>query len=278
MTYHTNNHSNTLLVFVSDNTGVASETFGLTIMSQLGDYSSAQCETLPFVRGKEDGIKHINLINDWKREFKEIIVFSTFSDESMREVFKNKLTVPFFDLFELTLPKISSLLEKSVVPIMGYTKNKDKKEIRASAIDYALAFDDGQELNFDEADIILLGLSRSGKTPTALWLALHYGLKAANYPLTEDDFIKNKLPESLDKNMNKCVLLLQSPQRLSEIRGERYKNSKYASLENCKKELLDLDKIMEKYSIPKIDVSNKSIEEISANALMLTNIHPRGRF
>lgn len=276
--YHTNNHSSQLLVFISDNTGVASETLGLTIMSQFGDYSSAQCETLPFIRTKEDAINHALMINDWKNEFREIIVFSTFSDPNIRKAFSENLEVKSFDLFEMILPGVSSVINKPIVPVVGYSKNKDKKEIRAAAIDYALTFDDGQTLDFEGSDIILLGLSRSGKTPTALWLALHYGLKASNYPITEDDFEKNKLPDALIKNINKCVLLVQTPQRLSEIRTERYKNSKYASLENCQKELSKLKNILSSYKLPTIDVSNKSVEEISANALMLTNIHPRGRF
>lgn len=275
--YHTKNHAAQLLVFASDNTGIAAETLGLTLMTQLGDYSLAQNETLPFIKTQEEAEKYANLINTWIDEFKEIVVFSTFVDEKIRKEFSKNLKVPMFDLFGIMLPNISDALGKPVVPIVG-NRHKDKKEVRAAAIDYAMAFDDGQELNFDDADIILLGLSRSGKTPSALWLALHYGLNAGNYPITEDDFEKNKLPDNLMKNIHKCVLLIQSAQRLSEIRQERYKNSKYASLENCQSELKKLEKLPLVMNVPAIDVSNKSVEEIAAKALMLTNIHPKGRF
>lgn len=273
------NHTNSqqLLVFVSDGTGVASETLGLTLMTQLGDYSLAQNETLPFIKSIPQAIEQVNLINSWTSEFIEIIVFSTFVDEKIRQIFRSHLSVPYFDFFDMILPQVSQSLNKPIQPVVG-NRHQEKKEIRADAIDYALSFDDGQKLHYDDSDIILLGLSRSGKTPTALWLALHYGLKAANYPITEDDFIKNKLPDNLVKNIHKCVLLIQNPQRLSQIRQERYKNSQYASLQKCIDELNKLEQLPFIQSIPKVDVSNKSVEEIAANALMLTNIHPKGRF
>lgn len=274
---HNQSNNNQLLVFVSDSTGVSAETLGLTLMTQLGDYSKAQNETLPFIKSIEDAKKQANLINTWCIEYKEIIVFSTLSDSNIRQIFKTTLKVPYFDFFDLILPQISTSLDKAIVPLIG-NRHLEKKELRADAIDYALSFDDGQKIQYDEADIILLGLSRSGKTPTALWLALHYGLKAANYPITEDDFSKNKLPENLVKNIHKCVLLIQNAERLSQIRQERYKNSKYASLEKCNEELKQLKHLPFIYGVPKVDVSNKSVEEIAANALMLTNIHPKGRF
>jgi [pyruvate, water dikinase]-phosphate phosphotransferase / [pyruvate, water dikinase] kinase len=274
---HNLSNSQQLLIFVSDSTGVASETLGLTLMTQFGDYSEAQNETLPFIKNIGDALEQADLINSWKCEYKEIIVFSTFVDKTIREFFKTALTVPYFDFFDLILPHVSQTLNKSIVPLAG-NRHLDKKELRADAIDYALSFDDGQKLDYDEADIILIGLSRSGKTPTALWLALHYGLKAANYPITDDDFNHKTLPQGLTRNLHKCVLLVQSAERLSKIRQERYKNSQYASLEKCTEELKKLNVLAIIKNVPKVDVSNKSVEEIAANALKLTNIHPKGRF
>lgn len=277
--YHDNNkniHSQ-LLVFVSDNTGVAAETMGLTVLSQFGDYTNAKFETLPFIKTQEDALDYAKTINGWIEDFNEVIVFSTLADIKIRQTFSNELNVPYFDFFNLILPTISKTLSKDISPTIGL-RNRDKKQERAVAIDYALAFDDGQKMDFEKADIILLGLSRSGKTPTALWLALHYGLNAANYPLTADDFDKNQLPQCVKDNIQKCVLLLPNAMRLSEIRQERYKNSSYASLDNCKAELRKLHNLPLIGSIPIVDVSNKSVEEIAASALMLTNIHPKGRF
>lgn len=270
-------HSSQLLVFVSDSTGIASETLGLTLMTQFGDYSQAQHETLPFIKTLKEAIDTANMINSWQSQFKEIIVFSTIVDHHIRHFFKIALAVPSFDLFDLTLPFISKTLNKIIEPKIG-NRHHEKKEIRSDAIDYALSFDDGQKLHYNDSDIIILGLSRSGKTPTALWLALHYGLKAANYPITDDDFDKNKLPDNLIKNIHKCVLLVQNAERLSQIRQERYKNSQYASLQTCHNELNKLNFLPYIKDVPQIDVSNKSVEEIAAHALMLTNIPPKGRF
>lgn len=275
--YHTKQHNGKLVVFVSGNTGLAAETLGISLIAQLGDYSQAQRETLPFIKTNEEAIHYANLINSWTIEFSEIVVFSTFVDETIRTLFSQTLNVPMFDLFGMMLPTISATLKKDIIPVGGM-RYKVQKEVRAQALDYALAFDDGQELNFDDADIIVLGLSRSGKTPSTLWLALHYGLNAANYPITEDDFANNNLPSNLVKNIHKCVLLVQSAQRLSEVRQQRYKNSKYASFDNCQLELKKLKKLPYIANMPTIDVTHKSIEEIAANALMLTNIHPKGIF
>lgn len=274
---HNRENAKQLLVFASDGTGIASETLGLTLMTQFGDYSKAQHETLPFIKNINEALSQAQTINSWINDFSEIVVFSTFANQDIRSAFKQTLQVTCFDLFDMMLPTISQSLKKDISPVIG-NRHQEKKELRADAIDYALAFDDGQKLTFDDADIILLGLSRSGKTPTALWLALHYGLKAANYPITEDDFDKNKLPENLIKNIHKCVLLIQSAERLSQIRQERYKNSNYASIDNCKKQLHQLMSLPYLKNVPSVDVSNKSIEEIVANSLMLTNIHPKGRF
>lgn len=266
-----------LLVFASDSTGVAAEKLGLTIMKQFENYGIAHCETLPFIKTEEDAVLYAHTINGWQNAFNEVIVFSTFSDKKLQEIFTKKLTVSYFDLFQMILSTVAEKLDKKVMPL-SIEKIPEKKEERAAAIDYALSFDDGQNLDFSQADIIILGLSRSGKTPTALWLALHYGLNAANYPITPDDFDKHKLPDSIINNLDKCVLLVTSPERLSQIRQERFKNSKYASLSNCQTELDLLNHLKHIKHIPRIDVSNKSVEEIAANALMLTNIHPKGRY
>lgn len=267
-----------LLVFISDGTGLTSENIGLALMNQFEGFEKAFCENLPYIDTDEKAQKIINIINNWSLIFEQVIVFSTFSNKNYYQLFKEGLLTPFFDIFSYLLPEISKKIEKPIALLRGVARHQNKKDERAQAIDYALEFDDGQKLDFDDADIILLGLSRSGKTPTTLWLALHYGLKAANYPITEDDFEKRKLPENLIKNIEKCVLLLPSLERLNQLREERFKNSKYASIENCRRELKLLSNLRYIEDIPKIDVSNKSVEEIAVHALMMRNIHPRGRF
>jgi hypothetical protein len=277
-TNYKNNKEDKLLVFLSDGTGLSSESMGLALINQFKGYEGALCENLPYIDNHEKIQEVILVINKWAEDFNEVIVFSTFSNPEYTKIFKDSLKCSYFDIFSYLLPQISQQINKPITPFDGISRRRNKKDERAVAIDYALEFDDGQKLDFDEADIIILGLSRSGKTPTALWLALHYGLKAANYPITEDDFDKYALPESIIKNLSKCVLLVPSLQRLNQLREERFKNSKYASLENCKKELKQLEGLKHISAIPRIDVSNKSIEEIATQALMLRNVHPKGRF
>lgn len=265
---------NSLLVFASDSTGLTAENLGLTLISQFPHFDNADNETISFIR-KEDIGAVAESINGWADEYDKVVVFTTFSDTELQRNFASLLSVPNFDLFQLVLPQISQELDMQPELRRGnrYIKKKDE---RAAAIDYTLAHDDGQSLDFSEAEVIFLGLSRSGKTPTSVWLSLHYGLRVANYPITEDDFEKGELPPSLAQNLHKCVLLLPSAQRLNQLRQERFRDSKYASLQNCEAEIKKLHKILQIDRV--IDVSNKSIEEIAACALKMLKIHPKNRF
>lgn len=265
---------NSLLVFVSDSTGLTAENLGLTLISQFPHFDAADNETISFIK-KEDIVSVTDSINNWADEYDKVVVFTTFSDSELQKSFSSLLSVPNFDLFQLVLPKISLDLDMQPELRRGnrYIKKKDE---RAAAIDYTLAHDDGQSLDFSDAEVIFLGLSRSGKTPTSVWLSLHYGLNVANYPITNDDFEKGKLPQSIIDNLHKCVLLLPSAQRLNQLRQERFRDSKYASLENCEAEIRKLRRILQIDKV--IDVSNKSIEEIAACALKMLKIHPKNRF
>jgi regulator of PEP synthase PpsR (kinase-PPPase family) len=139
---------------------------------------------------------------------------------------------------------------------------------RIEAINFSLAHDDGQSnKNLSSADVILVGVSRSGKTPTSLYLAMQYGIKAANYPLIPDDFERGKLPSALYAFKSKIFGLSIEPQRLSEIRNERRAGSKYASLENCRYEVNEAEAMMRREGIRWLSSTTKSIEEISTTIL-----------
>jgi regulator of PEP synthase PpsR (kinase-PPPase family) len=131
-----------------------------------------------------------------------------------------------------------------------------------------LAHDDGQKnSDLDKSDVILVGVSRSGKTPTSLYLAMQYGLKASNYPLIPEDFERQQLPPALKSHLSKIFGLTILPERLSEIRNERRPNSKYASLENCKQEVHDGEAMMRRHGIRWLSTTTKSIEEIATTIL-----------
>jgi regulator of PEP synthase PpsR (kinase-PPPase family) len=112
-----------------------------------------------------------------------------------------------------------------------------------------------------------VGVSRSGKTPTSLYLAMQCGLKAANYPLIPEDFERRQLPPALVPFRSKIFGLTISPDRLAEIRSERRPNSKYASIENCRAEVAEAEAMMRRAGIRWLSTTTKSIEEIATTIL-----------
>ncbi|MFM7532121.1 MAG: kinase/pyrophosphorylase, partial [Rubrivivax sp.] len=139
---------------------------------------------------------------------------------------------------------------------------------RIEAINFSLAHDDGQSArNLESADVILVGVSRSGKTPTSLYLAMQHGIKAANYPLIPEDFDRGRLPGSLAPHRAKCFGLTIDPERLSQIRHERRPGSRYAALENCRFEVAAAESMMRREGIGWLSSTHKSIEEIATTIL-----------
>jgi len=139
---------------------------------------------------------------------------------------------------------------------------------RIEAINFSLAHDDGQSSrNLEQADVILVGVSRSGKTPTSLYLAMQHGIKAANYPLIPEDFDRGHLPSALMPHKKKCFGLTIDPDRLSQIRNERRPGSRYAALENCRIEVAAAEQMMRRSGIEWLSSTHKSIEEIATTIL-----------
>ncbi|MFY9179176.1 MAG: kinase/pyrophosphorylase, partial [Venatoribacter sp.] len=147
---------------------------------------------------------------------------------------------------------------------------------RIEAVNFALDNDDGAKIRYySEADIILVGVSRSGKTPTCLYLAMQFGIKAANYPLTEEDIEELRLPNSLEPHREKLYGLTIDPDRLSAIRTERRANSRYASLKQCYHEVDEVEMLYERENIPFLSTTDRSIEEISTRILEETGLKRR---
>jgi hypothetical protein len=150
--------------------------------------------------------------------------------------------------------------------------------MRIDATNFALANDDGSAVrDYDRADVILVGVSRSGKTPTCLYLAMQYGVFAANYPLTEDDLESRRLPRPLDAHLRKLFGLTIRPDRLQQIRNERRPDSRYASAAQVAFEVRAAESLFERNGIPVIDATEVSIEEISSRILDRTGIERRLR-
>ncbi|CAJ0696837.1 posphoenolpyruvate synthetase regulatory kinase/phosphorylase PpsR [Ralstonia mannitolilytica] len=254
---------------VSDGTGITAETFSHSILAQF-EMKFRQVR-IPFVDTIDKAHVAVAKINEaFHAEGVKPIVFTTLVDAEANEiVHRAKATI--LDMFQTFIEPLEKELGlKSTHAIGRFHQNADTEAYknRIEAINFSLAHDDGQShKNLAEADVILVGVSRSGKTPTSLYLAMQYGVKSANYPLIPDDFERGKLPSVLYDYKSKIFGLSIDPQRLSEIRNERRPGSKYAALENCRYEVNEAESLMRREGIKWLSSTHKSIEEIATTIL-----------
>ncbi len=266
--------------FVSDQTGVTAETMGHSLLTQFDGQAFRQV-TLPFISTvdkAEEAVRRINATAE--AEGVRPVVFSTLLQEDLREIIKraNGLFLDFFDAFlgplELELKTKSSRAQgkaHGMADIGAYT-------LRINATNFALANDDGAiTRDYDRADLILTGVSRSGKTPTCLYMALQYGIFAANYPFSEEELEAGRLPQSLVPHKKKLYGLTIVPERLQQIRNERRPNSRYASPAQCEFEVRNAEALFVRYDIPYINTTETSIEEIASRILDKTGLERRLR-
>lgn len=255
--------------FVSDGTGVTAETFGHAVLTQF-DMRFRQIR-LPFIDSVEKAHDAVRRINDaFHTDGQRPIVFSTLVKTQLSEIVRGAMGM-HMDLFQTFVEPLEQELGVQSSHTIGRSHNiTDTAEYndRIEAINFSLAHDDGQSnRNLEAADLILVGVSRSGKTPTSLYLAMQYGLKVANYPLIPEDFERGKFPASLLPHKQKIFGLTIAPDRLAEVRNERLRGSKYASLENCRYEVNEAEKMMQAEGIRWLSSTVKSIEEIAAMIL-----------
>jgi len=266
--------------FLSDQTGVTAETLGHSLITQFSAKKFRQV-TLPFIDTEDkarEAVDTINLVQETGAP--KPIVFSTLVQPEYRAILKeaNGLHLDIFDVF---LGPLSEELgeEPSFEPGRAHGMSDiDTYMKRIEATNFALANDDGgMSRNYDVADVILVGVSRSGKTPTCLYLALQYGVYAANYPLTDEEFETGKLPDFLAKQKQKLFGLSIDADRLGQIRKERRAMGKYSSMQQVRFELRETHKIFRRYGIPYVDTTQFSIEEISSIILDSTGVERRVR-
>ena len=266
--------------FLSDQTGVTAETLGHSLITQFSAQNFRQT-TLPFIDTEDKAREAVRTINATQESgAPRPIVFSTLVQAEYRAILKeaNGLHLDIFDVFLGPLavelgeqPSYEPGRAHGMSDIDAYMK-------RIEATNFALANDDGgMSRNYDVADVILIGVSRSGKTPTCLYLALQYGVYAANYPLTEEEFESGNLPEFLLQQKEKLFGLLIAPERLRQIRKERRPMGKYSSAQQVRFELRETAKIFKRYGIPNVDATEFSIEEISSRILDSTGVERRVR-
>lgn len=252
--------------FVSDRTGKTAESIGESLLSQ---FKGVEFEhhTFPFVTTTAEANHVAGLIEKAaKTSGQQPIVFSTLVNGQLEKLISST-SACVISLFNMFIDPLEQSLNVKSTRIMGlpheeFTDKKYDKHI--DAIDFAMNFDDGSRTDkYEKADVILVGVSRCAKTPTCLYLAMNFSIKAANYPLTEDDLNAETLPDFLRKHIDKVVGLTIQADQLSAIREKRRPNSSYASLKQCIQETRQAENIMQSHGIKMIDSTAMSIEEIA---------------
>jgi regulator of PEP synthase PpsR (kinase-PPPase family) len=257
--------------FISDRTGITAEMLGNSLLTQFDDFQF-QRVTIPFVDTPEkidEAVRQVNATAE--AQGRRPIVVSSVVSETMSEIIRRDANALTLDLFQIFIQPLEAELGSKSSHAAGRSHgiaNSHEYFARMEAINFAQAHDDGAATReLGKAQVILVGVSRCGKTPTTLYLALQFGVKAANFPLTPDDFADRVLPRSVLPFRDKLFGLTIAPERLHEIRQERRRGSPYASLDNCRYEVTEAEQLMNREGIPMIDTTSKSIEEIAATIL-----------
>ena len=256
--------------FISDSTGITIESLGLSLFAQFPDTEFVKT-IFPFVSDAQEArrvIAHISAIMN--AEPNSPIVFTSLADKSLTNLFLSH-DIPVLDIFSTFIPLLESRLGTKASHTVGETHGVGsplKYVQRIEALDFTLNHDDGTKISdLENADIVLTGVSRSGKTPTCLYLAMHYNLKAANYPLADADFESTALPRAIAGVRSRLFGLTLSPGKLHKIRQERKPSSRYSSLEQCEYEIRRAESIFRAANLPFLDSTSISIEEITTAIL-----------
>jgi [pyruvate, water dikinase]-phosphate phosphotransferase / [pyruvate, water dikinase] kinase len=271
--------SHRTVFFVSDQTGVTAETLGHSLMTQF-EGLEFRAVTLPFVLSVDKAHEAVRRINRAaEEEGVRPIIFSTLVQDELRAIVveANGLFLDMFSAFVGPLERELNVRSThragrahGIADLATYTT-------RINATNFSLANDDGTGGDYAHADVILVGVSRVGKTPTCVYMALQYGVFAANYPLTDDDLENGRLPARLESFRNKLFALTIAPERLQQIRTERRPESRYASRQQVAYELRTAEALFTRYAIPSLDTTECSIEEIASRILNTTGIERRLR-
>jgi regulator of PEP synthase PpsR (kinase-PPPase family) len=255
--------------FISDSTGITAETIGNSILAQFEGvafegHRLAFVDTPDKARAAALRIKTVYAQHDERP-----IVVNTVVDPQLCEIIAESgalmidVLAPFIGTLELELGTRRSGAVNRAHGLVNFSEY----EARIDATNYALAHDDGVSIDYSQADVVLLGVSRVGKTPTCLYMALHYGVKSANYPLTDEDLERDRLPKMLEGCRDRVYGLTIEPNRLAQVREARRPGSSYAKLDRCKRELAIADRIFRSENIPSLNTTHTSIEEIASKIL-----------
>jgi len=261
-----------VIFFVSDGTGITAQMLGHSLLTQFEGIEFAEV-TVPFVDSVEKAQECLARVQEEAAKSNgsgKPIVFSTLVNSDVREVLRasDALILEFFETFIDPLEAELGLRSTHAIGRSHSAMDKQEYAQRIEAVNFAMTHDDGaSHVDLDQAHVILVGVSRCGKTPTSLYLALQFGVLAANYPLIPEDFERGVLPPILREHQHKLYGLTIAPERLSEIRQSRRPNSKYADLDNCRREVLEAERMMRRAGVTWVNSTVKSIEEIATTIL-----------
>jgi regulator of PEP synthase PpsR (kinase-PPPase family) len=263
-------HASRTVFFISDGTGITAETLGHSLLSQFENTTFRQTR-IPFVDTVEKARECLMRIEEARqRDGVRPIVVSTLVRQDIAGVVHeaDAVVLNFFESFIAPLEEELGCKSSHTVGRTHSSADSQGYLARIEAINFTLAHDDGiTDKGLEQADVILVGVSRSGKTPTSLYLALQFGIKVANYPLIPEDFERHQLPDGLHRFRHKLFGLTITPERLTQIRQERRPDSNYASLKNCTWEIDAAQNLMRREGVRWLDSTSKSIEEIAATLM-----------
>ncbi len=247
--------------YVSGNTGILAKDMGKALLCQFPEVNFNE-ELIPFIRTESQAKKALSRILQ-QSAGRYPIIFSTLFSKNLNKIFDSP-EVEFLNICDHFLVRLEEILEAKPIREPGTARALDDSAMtkRVNAIHYSIAHDDGTGTkDYDEADLIIVGVSRSGKTPVSVFLATQMGLKTANYPLVDDDLQTCRLPPEVIRNKHRVVGLSTTPEMLHSFREKRYQGSTYAKIATCSTELKQSDQIFLKYQIPVVFSDGRSIEE-----------------
>lgn len=267
------NNSHRSAFFISDRTGLTAEVLGRSLLSQFEGIEFRRV-TLRYIDTPGKARDAIEEINEAARaDSRRPLVFSTLTSAALRNII-GQADALVLDLFEMFITPLESELGIQSSHAVGRSHRAGASyNSRMDAVNFSLDHDDGGiTRNLERAEIILVGVSRCGKTPTSLYLAMQFGIYAANYPLVEEDFAAGALPSPLMPLRKKLFGLTIGPERLHQIRSERSPNSRYASLDNCRREVAQAEDMMRQFGIPFLNITTMSVEEIATTVVHQTGL------
>lgn len=261
--------------YISDRTGITAEMLGQALLPQFEGVEFEEA-TLPYIDNEQAANEAVIRINQAAVDTGQPpLVFDTMVREELRAIIKQSNSV-VLDLFQMFVPPLEEALATPCQYRVGKAHSMDnlgEYESRIDAVNFALNNDDGAITKYyEQAELILVGVSRSGKTPTSLYLAMQFGIRVANYPITEEDLDTPSLPKPLRPYKDKLYGLTINPDRLQQIRSERRANSRYASLEQCRFEVKEVEQMYERENIRFLDTTSRSVEEIATKILAALGI------